>query len=196
MQEISFLTQHQSIPAKNLIDPAPNPQQLEQILQAAMSAPDHGSLQPFRFLTIQDEARHELASVFENATRQRNPDVDEATVTKQKMKPLRSPLIIVVIARIEKSPKIPEIEQLLCAGTAAQHIQLACSSLGFGSIWLTGDNCYDLYIHQCLGLDLNERIIGFMYVGTADIGSVEKNRKSAREITQHWEKPQLTDFAI
>ena len=196
MTELSFITQHFSVPAKNLIEPAPSPDQLELILQAAMSAPDHGHIQPFRFLIIEGDARMELASVFETATRNRNPNVDEATVTKQKEKPLRSPMIIVVIACIQDIAKIPDIEQILCAGAAAQHIQLACSSMGFGSIWLTGDNNYDILVHQALGLDIKERIIGFLYVGTPDGSLAPKTRHSASEITQYWKKPQVTDFAI
>lgn len=196
MTELSFITQHHSVPAKNLIEPAPTPDQLEQILQAAMSAPDHGHIQPFRFLIIEGDARLELASVFETATRNRNTEIDEATVTKQKEKPLRSPMIIVVIACIKDIAKIPEIEQLLSAGAAAQHIQLACSSMGFGSIWLTGDNNYDILVHQALGLDIKERMIGFLYIGTSDNTTPSKTRHSALGITQYWEKPQATDFAI
>lgn len=196
MKELSFLTQHQSIPAKNLNEPAPSPDQLELILQSAMSAPDHGGLQPFRFLVIEGDARHELANVFEQAIRQRKPDADEATINKQKQKPLRSPLIIVVIACIQNIPKVPDIEQILCAGVAAQQIQLACSRLNFGSVWLTGDNCYDVFVHQSLGLDIKERIVGFVYIGTADAQQAEKERAQASSITQYWNKPQKTDFAI
>ena len=161
-----------------------------------MSAPDHGSLQPFRFLVIEGDARHKLAEVFETATRKRCADVDEATVAKQKGKPLRSPMIIVVIACIDESAQIPETEQILSAGCAAQHIQLACNCLGFGSIWLTGANSYDLYVYQSLGLDLHERIVGFIYVGTAESKPVQKNREPAQAITQHWSKIQKKNFAI
>ena len=196
MKELSFLNQHQSIPAKNLVEPAPSADQLEQILQSAMSAPDHGGLQPFRFLVIEGDARKELSNIFEQAVRQRKPDADKETINKQKLKPLRSPLIIIVIAKIQDIPKVPDIEQMLCAGCAAQHIQLACSSLNFGSVWVTGDHCYDIFVHQSLGLDIKERIIGFIYVGTPDETQIEKKRDSADKLTQHWKKPRQTDFAI
>lgn len=196
MNELSFLSEHFSIPADELFDPAPTQHDLEQILQAAMSAPDHGGLSPFRFLIIQGEARLELAKVFERAVRLRNPEVDTATVLKQKNKPLRSPVIIVVIATITDNPNIPQIEQLLCAGCAAQHIQLACANLGYGSIWLTGDNCYDLTVYEALGLDINERIIGFIYVGTSKGLTEKKDRADAASITRFWETPQHSEFAI
>ena len=196
MADLSFLTDHFSVPAKQLGEPAPSSAEIEQILQAAMSAPDHGGLAPFRFLTIQGQARHELARVFEQATLGRNPAVDEAYLQKQKAKPLRSPLIIVVIASITQNPKVPDIEQILSAGCAAQHIQLACRTLGYGSIWLTGDNCYDLTVHQALGLDIDERIIGFIYVGTPQPPLEDKQRHPAVAVSSPWEKPQDSDFAI
>ena len=105
-------------------------------------------------------------------------------------------MIIVVVASITDNPKIPEIEQILSAGCAAQHIQLACRQLGFGSIWLTGDNSYDMNVYEALGLDINERVIGFIYVGTANQALGKKNRPSAKSRTTFWKEPQHTDFAV
>ncbi|MCK4709110.1 MAG: nitroreductase, partial [Gammaproteobacteria bacterium] len=156
MQKLSFLNEQISTPAKDLSLPAPDADQLEAILQTAMSAPDHGGLVPFRFLIIQGDARLNLSEVFEKAAINRN--ADEAAVSKQKKKLLRSPMIIIVIAHLTNNPVIPEIEQMLSAGAAAQHIQIACKSLGFGSIWLTGENCYDLHVYESLGLAFNERV--------------------------------------
>lgn len=192
--ELSFLLEHQSIPAAQLTEPAPNEEQLSAILQSAMSAPDHGHLNPFRFLIIQGEARNELSKVFEQAARNRN--LDEDAVQKQKAKPLRSPLIVCIVATITQTPKIPEIEQLLCAGCAAQHIQLACSHLGFASIWLTGDNCYDHYVYQSLGLELNERLVGFIYIGSSNLDLAPKVRASASKVTQNWTEIKTPEFAI
>ena len=186
---------HQSsVPAKMLTAPAPNPAQLDAILQCAMSAPDHGAMTPFRFLIIDGDARQDLADVFEQAAVKRG--LNDAAIQKQRGKPLRSPLIITVIARLQDAPGIPEIEQILSAGAAAQHIQLACRALGFGSIWLTGDNSYDLNVYEALGLAINERIIGFLYVGTPIAVIEGKNRISAKMITDRWSGPQHTEFAI
>ena len=194
MHKLSFLIDHYSIPAKQLTDPAPTETELKSILQAAMSAPDHGHLKPFRFLTIRGEARQQLSTVFENAARLRG--ADEATVLKQLQKPLRAPLIIIVIACISDNPTIPDIEQLLSAGAAAQHIQLACKALGFGSIWVTGENSYDLNVYEALGLKVNERVIGFIYTGTPVDDIDAKKRDDAETITSAWNAPYRTDFSI
>jgi nitroreductase len=161
--------QRQSTPAQALAEPAPDDRQLRQILKTALTAPDHGRLHPYRFLSIRGEARNRLSEIFGEATTRRDPDVEPAYLRKQKEKPLRSPLIVVVVAQLIDSPKIPEIEQILSAGAAAHNVLLAANALGFGSIWLTGDNAYDPYVQGELGLEDNERIVGFIYIGTPTI---------------------------
>jgi nitroreductase len=163
--QLQLLERH-STPAKNLVEPAPDDAQLRQIFELAMHAPDHGRLSPYRFITIRGEARHALAEVFASAVKARDPDMTEAYLKKQKHKPLRSPLIVIVVACLNNNPKIPEIEQMLSAGAAAHGILLASKAMGFGSIWLTGDNAYDRGVAEPLGLDSNEKIVGFIYLGT------------------------------
>ena len=158
-----------STPAKALTEPAPDDAQLKLILKTALSAPDHGRLHPYRFISIRGKARRKLSEIFGQATLEREQDVDAAYLAKQKDKPLRSPLIVVVVARLIESPKIPEIEQMLSAGAAAHNVLLASNALGFGSIWLTGANAYDDIVCNALGLDENERIIGFIYIGTPSL---------------------------
>ncbi len=166
MNEALKLLERHSTPAKALVEPAPDDKQLRQILKIALSAPDHGRLHPYRFISIRGEARHRLSEIFGRATRQRDPDVEPAYLQKQIDKPLRSPLIVVVVASPIESPKIPEIEQILSAGAAAHNVLLAANALGFGSIWLTGANAYDKYVCSELGLDDSEHIIGFIFIGT------------------------------
>ncbi len=193
-QKLSFLVEQASVPASQLKAPAPNKEELEAILQAAMSAPDHGALTPFRFLIIEGDARQQLAQVFADAAEKRG--LDSTAIQKQRAKPLRSPLIVTVIASLQDNPSIPEIEQMLCAAAATQHIQLACRALGYGSIWLTGENSYDLNVYQALGLDVTERIVGFIYIGTPEAEFEKKNRARADAITEYWNAPQTTEFAI
>jgi len=158
-----------STPAKALADPAPDEAQLKQILKIAMSAPDHGRLHPYRFISIRGEGRNRLSDLFGRAVLQRNPQVEAEYLQKQKDKPLRSPLIVVVVANLIKSPKIPEIEQMLSAGAAAHNILLASNALGFGSVWLTGENAYDNLVRSELEVATNEKIIGFIYLGTPQL---------------------------
>ncbi|MDH3220746.1 MAG: nitroreductase [Gammaproteobacteria bacterium] len=179
--------QRKSTPARALTEPAPDDEQLQHILQAAMSAPDHGRLYPYRFITIRGDARYRLSELFGRAVLQRDPDVDEIYLQKQKDKPLRSPLIVVVVASPIRSEKIPEIEQILCAGAAAHNILLASNALGYGSIWLTGANAYDPMVCRELGLADSERIIGFIYIGTPQLEIPPRQLPDVRDYIGSWE---------
>jgi len=176
-----------STPAKALGEPAPDDSQLEQILQVAMSAPDHGRLYPYRFISIRGDARYRLSEIFVQATMRREPEVEATYLAKQREKPLRSPLIVVVVATLIESEKIPEIEQMLCAGAAAHNILLASNALGFGSIWLTGANAYDDYVCGELGLAENERIVGFIFLGTPELDIPPRELPPVGDYLSSWE---------
>ena len=65
---------------------------------------------------------------------------------------------------------MPEIEQTLSVGAAVMNLLNALHAQGFGAVLLTGPNVYDPLVARALGYGADERLIGFMYVGT--IGSV------------------------
>lgn len=187
-QQLQLLKRH-STPAKQLGDPAPDDAQLGEIIGLAMHAPDHARLHPYRFITIRGEARDALSEVFGAAVKARDADVSEVYLAKQKQKPLRSPLIIVVVASLSINPKVPEIEQMLSAGAAAHGVMLASNAMGFGSIWLTGDNAYDPIVFDALGLAENEKIIGFIYLGTEKRVLPGPAKPGADKKISSWSKP-------
>ena len=186
-QQLKLLQRH-STPAKELGEPAPDDTQLLQIFELAMHAPDHGRLCPYRFITIREEARHALAEAFGSAVKNRDPDVSDAYLKKQKDKPLRSPLIVVVVASFRENPKVPQIEQMLSAGAAAHGVMLASNAMGFGSIWLTGDNAYDSSVCKALGLASSEKIIGFIYLGTENRTWPSPPKPKVEEKITSWNK--------
>jgi len=151
-----------------------------------MHAPDHGRIYPYRFMTIRGDARIELSKVFGEAVKRRDPDVSQEYLKKQEDKPLRSPLIVVVIACLIESPKIPEIEQMLSAGAAAHNILLASKAMGYGSIWLTGDYAFDPFVCNALDLADNEKIIGFIYLGTETIDINKKPEVDIDSKIKQW----------
>jgi nitroreductase len=132
----------------------------------ALRVPDHGRLHPWRFLIIDGDSRQRLGDLFANGLRRRKPDASAEEVDKAREAPQRAPTIITVIATIKEHPKVPAAEQTLSAGCAAHALLLAAQAMGFGAIWRTGDNSYDPFIHQGLGLMSNEHIVGYVYVGT------------------------------
>lgn len=154
--------------APRLIEPAPSGDDLERIFQAAMRAPDHARLRPWRFLQIEGEARGELGDLYAGALRHRKPEVTEVELQKAHRKALRAPLMIVVVVCFSEHPKVPHQEQLLSAGCAAHAMMLACHALGYAGVWRTGDNAFDDVVARGLSLGENEAIVGFLYMGSID----------------------------
>lgn len=165
-----------------LQEPAPDAAQRELLFRAALRAPDHGYLRPWRFLTIEGEARAKLGELFVSALQAKDPQAPEVAIAKARAMPLRAPLMVVVIATLQAGHKVPEVEQLLSAGCAAHGILLAAHAQGLGAMWRTGDMAYDRNVAAGLGLGEQERIVGFLY-----LGSVEGERRAPPELT-------LTDF--
>lgn len=147
-------------------EPAPTPEQRELLFRAALRAPDHGQLRPWRFLTVEGMAREALGELFARAQLARDPQAPAAVLDKARAMPLRAPLLVVVIATLKDHPKVPEGEQLLAAGCAAHGILLAAHAQGIGAMWRTGELAYDATVYAGLGLAAHERIVGFLYLGT------------------------------
>lgn len=175
-----------------LTDPAPDDAALKTMLDAAMRAPDHGRLRPWRFIVLRGEARVRLGDLMAEAMRRREPEMPAPALEKERAKPLRAPLIVVVAASLVEGHKIPAVEQLLAAGAAAQNLQLAAHALGFGTVWRTGAPAYDPYVKQSLGLDAADAIIGFMYLGTPVVESTEGKREikapDQSQLVRDWPK--------
>jgi nitroreductase len=152
--------------AARLADPAPTEDQLRTILNAAANAPDHGRMRPWRFLVVRGDARAKLGEVFADALARRAPPTSPAAVEAERKKAERAPLIVVLSAEVQPNPKVPDIEQVIAAGAAAQNILLAAHALGFGAFWRTGAPAYDDFVKEQLSIPAAERIVGFIYIGT------------------------------
>ena len=74
---------------------------------------------------------------------------------------------------IVENKKVPEIEQMMSTACAAQCILLALNALNYSGIWRTGELSFNKEISKLLGLEDNEFVIGYLYIGT-DTGP-EKN---------------------
>ena len=151
--------------AKTFGDTAPTREHLATVLQAAVRAPDHGRLRPWRFMLIEGDQRGQFGEMLAASALRRTPGLSEGDLQRERGKALRAPLIIVVICRIVSGTKIPVIEQLMAAGAAAQNILLALHSLGYVAAWKTGEAAYDTEVKKSLGLAADDHIVGFIYTG-------------------------------
>ncbi|KAF1716618.1 nitroreductase family protein [Pseudoxanthomonas wuyuanensis] len=184
---LNFLDSRRSVPSKQLGEPGPDDPTLARMLQAAVRVPDHGKLVPFRFLRIHGDARFSLGEQLVRLTLEREPDAPAAALEKERSRFSHAPLIIAVIARLTPGHKVPEQEQLLSAGSVCFALLQAAQALGFGAQWLTGWMAYDRTIAAMLGLQDNEKIAGFIHIGTAKLEAPERDRPDAWALLSDWQ---------
>jgi nitroreductase len=172
--------------ALKLDAPAPSEADLDTIFQSAVRAPDHGRLRPWRFVVIEADKRARLGDLMADSMRRRMPDVSEEMLDRERAKPMRAPTIVVAAAHVQKGHKIMECEQIAAAAAATQNIMLAAHALGYGAMWKTGEPAYDPGVKTALGLDAEDEIMGFLYLGTNVGTSSPAPRPSARDQVSVW----------
>lgn len=177
---------HKRTSCPRLIEPGPSAEQLENICKAALRAPDHALLTPWRFLLVRDESRNKLGELFVDAAKQNTPVPSEAKLASIALKPLRAPLVIVCIAAIKDHPKVPPIEQELSAAAATQNMLLAAFAQNLGAMWRTGSMAYNPIVKKGLGLKDNEKICGFLYLGTPAAPPRKVTELVSTEFFQDW----------
>ena len=182
------LLARQSVPPRLVDGPAPSQAEIDDMLAAAVCAPDHGAIRPWRFHVIQGEALNRLGDIFVEALKKREPDAPRETIEKEQSRPLRAPLIIAACAKVDlsRADKIPPVEQIVAVGSACQNILLAAHDKGYGAMMLTGVNARDPHVKAAFGLDGPDEIVGFIYIGTPSGPSFEKERPDPAEYTTHW----------
>jgi nitroreductase len=151
--------------AKTYGETAPSKEQLAIVLQAAVRAPDHGRLRPWRFMIIEGDQRRTVGDLLAASALRRLPGLSAGDLQRERDKAMRAPLIIVVACRSVPGTKIPVIEQILAAGSAAQNILLALHAMGFASAWKTGEAAYDPEVKRALGFAADDHLVGFIYTG-------------------------------
>ena len=169
-----------------LTEPAPSPDVLTHAFQAALRAPDHRLLRPWRYLVIEGEALRRLGEIFLQAGLQDNPALTEVEQQRLFKMPSRAPMIVVAITVAKDDPKVPLVEQVLSTGAAVQNFLVAIHAQGFASMWRTGWVTEHPHILQLLGLLMNESIAGFIYLGTAVNAPRQPTLLTVSDFVQQW----------
>ena len=99
---------------------------------------------------------------------------------------LRAPLVVGVVSRVVATPGAPEWEQVLSAGAACFNLCLAANALGYGTSWITEWVAYSPIVRAALKLADNERIAGFVYVGTPATRPPDRERPALADIVTRW----------
>jgi nitroreductase len=144
--------------------PGPSDTELAAMLDAADTAPDHGRLQPWRLVVLDDLMRAELSHAYASAQRERSDD--EELIARAAAKPLRGPCVVAAFARTTEHVKVAAWEQLVAAGCAVHNLCLAATALGYGSAWRTGWFVAHPAVRAALGAADDETVIGLVHLGT------------------------------
>ena len=160
---LQALLQRYSLGGKDLAEPGPSPEELQLIAAAALRAPDHGELMPFRLIVVRDAARSRLADLFEDYAR-RNGKSEESTAI-ERSRALQVPVTIAVVARIDLShPIVPAHEQWICVGGAIANILNALHLLGYAGKMLSGGKVRDQQIVNAF-CQPGETLVGWIVAG-------------------------------
>ena len=172
----------------------PTRKQIERLLEAATHAPNHHKVEPWRFFVLAGEARKELSEVMAQALaerlRERPQEKEEAMLAKERTKLLRSPVVIVAAAKHPEQPKVVEIENIEAVAAAVENMLLTAEEIGLACMWRTGDAAYDVRVKQWLGLEPEDAIVAFVYVGFPAIPKLERSPTNFAQKTRWlgWEE--------
>lgn len=184
---IEHLLTRRSVSANALGEPGPDSAQLDQILTAAARVPDHKKLAPWRFILFQGDAREAFGRVLAEICAREEPEPTAMRLEMEAKRFMRAPLVIAVISRVTVPSPVPEWEQILSAGAACQNLVVAASALGFGVNWVTEWYAYSAGVRQALGLQENEQVAGFVYIGTAEDQPNDRPRPALDDIVSAWQ---------
>jgi nitroreductase len=184
---IALLSSRRSVKPDRLLAPGPQPQELETMLRIASRVPDHKKLAPWRFIVLEGDARAKLGDVIADVCIAEEPErPSDVRLAMERGRLTRAPLVVAVISRVTPHRSAPEWEQILSAGAACLNLCLAANALGYATSWLTEWIAYSPGVREALQLADNERIAGFVYIGTPAEAPHERDRPALADIVSRW----------
>ena len=193
MDFLKTLIERKSTPPRLMNEnEGPTRDDIQDILRAAVSAPDHGAIRPWRFVIIEGENRAILGQTFANALKTRDREASEEAIQKELNRPLRAPTVIAILARVVNDrPNVPRIEQIVATACAAQNMLSAANSKGFGAILLTGKNAHDPNVRAFFGLKSEDEIVSFLYLGKPNGEQPSKSRPDPNDFVEEFGTMQI-----
>lgn len=171
-----LLALRRSAPADLMAEPGPDEETLDAILEIAARVPDHRRVFPFRFVIMRGEARARAGEILARRFEETTADADADRIGAERRRFVRAPVVVMIVAKIDPGHRTPEWEQTLTCGAVCFNMLLAASAYGFAATWLTEWCAYDRKVLMELGLGDDEKVAGFVYIGTASEPPRERQR--------------------
>jgi nitroreductase len=156
---------------------------IEKLLDAAVQAPNHYKVRPWRFIVLTGQARHRLGDAMFASLQERHPQFPQEAFHKAHATPFQAPVVIAVGVDKPSEPKVLEIENICAVAAAVENMLLAAHALGLGAKWRTGEWARDAKVKEFLGLDSDQHLIGFIYVGYPEFNMEYPPRPSFEDRT-------------
>ncbi len=187
-EALPVLLTRQSVGARHLVEPGPDDAALRLMCEAALRAPDHGALVPFRFAVVRGAARAQLAALFEQAARDAGKGDADARIDAERAQ--RAPLTLAVLARIDLGHTlVPAHEQWACVGGALTNLLNAAHALGFGGKMLSGAKARSPVLQRAF-CEAGETLVGWVALGTPAASPARQPRKLAADaVLREWSGP-------
>jgi nitroreductase len=178
---LAFLARRRSASAVTLAAPGPSAEELDILLRLATRVPDHGKLAPWRFVILEGEGKARFAERLEALALARGDQTAAAKLAKLKIPPLA-----VAVISAPRPAAIPEWEQRLSAGAACMTLLYAALAMGYGGNWITDWYAYDAEANGVLGLEPEEKVAGFLLLGTPREPPLERERPDLAPLVTRW----------
>ena len=182
MDALTLLLNRSSQP--RLTAPAPSGDALENIMQAALRAPDHACLTPWRFIVCEGKGLDKLGSLYEQSAI--DNDKSEKEIERAVQLPRRAPMIVVAIAKHVEHEKVPRVEQIASASCGVMAMQMAAVAQGFNGMWRTGSYAPCDTVKRGFDLNDDDEIVGFLYLGTPAFEPAAKPERDTSDYFEYW----------
>jgi nitroreductase len=182
----AYLASRRSGKPRDLTGPGPSMAQLTDMVRIAARTPDHGKLAPWRFVIVPDDRREALADLISGAYLAEKPEAGRLEIDAMTQFARQAPALVVVLSAPRKESHIPLWEQELSAGAAAMNLLHAAHAMGFAGGWLTAWPAYNETVRDAFG-GKDERIAGFVFIGTPGKDLEERPRPELGDILSVWQ---------
>jgi nitroreductase len=183
---LTFLKSRKSASAKAMAGPGPSAAQIDEILQVAVRVPDHGKLNPWRFVLFEGDARGDVGFLFAKRWAELHPEHGQDSLNFQQGLFMRAPLVIAVVSTAAVHVKIPVWEQQMSAAAVCYNIVLAAQALGFDAQWQSDWVAYDGGAKDVMGISPAENVAGVIYIGTSTVALEDRPRPDVSELVTKW----------
>jgi nitroreductase len=183
---LSFLKTRKSASAKAMAGPGPDAKQLQDMLTIAVRVPDHGKLNPWRFIVFDGEARTEVGTRFAARYAELHPDYPADNIAFQAGLFQRAPVVVAVVSTAAEHAKIPVWEQLMSAAAVCFNLVLAAQAHDFDAQWQSDWVAYDEGAKAAMGVAAHEKIAGLVYIGTSAVPLEDRPRPPLGPLVTHW----------